>query len=116
MTNLVTERTREIGVRMALGAAPRQVLVMVLGSAASLVAVGLGIGVIGALALTRSLSSLLFGVTPEDAHDHGVGAGDADGRRVTPPDLILISVSYKHLPISFSSHRSARGILHAGAH
>jgi putative ABC transport system permease protein len=67
MTNLVTERTREIGVRMALGAAPRQVLVMVLGSAASLVAVGLGIGVIGALALTRSLASLLFGVTPEDA-------------------------------------------------
>jgi putative ABC transport system permease protein len=67
MTHLVTERTREIGVRMALGAAPRQVLVMVLGSAASLVAVGLGIGIIGALALTRSLSSLLFGVAPEDA-------------------------------------------------
>jgi hypothetical protein len=67
MTHLVTERTREIGVRMALGAAPRQVLVMVLGSAASLVTVGLGIGIIGALALTRSLSSLLFGVAPEDA-------------------------------------------------
>ena len=67
MTHLVTERTREIGVRMALGAAPRQVLVMVLGSAASLVALGLGIGIIGALALTRSLSSLLFGVAPEDA-------------------------------------------------
>jgi ABC-type antimicrobial peptide transport system permease subunit len=66
MTHLVTERTREIGVRMALGAAPRQVLVMVLGSAARLVGVGLGIGVIAALALTRSLSSLLFGVAPED--------------------------------------------------
>jgi putative ABC transport system permease protein len=67
MTHLVTERTREIGVRMALGAAPRQVLVMVLGSAATLVAVGLGIGIVGALVLTRSLSSLLFGVAPEDA-------------------------------------------------
>ena len=37
-------------------------------------------------------------------------AGDADGRRVTPPDLILISVSYKHLPISFSAHRWARAL------
>ena len=115
MTNLVTERTREIGVRMALGAAPRLVPVMVLGSAASLVAVGLGIGVIGALALTRSPREPAVRRNPRGRNDHGVGAGDADGRRVTPPVLILISVSYKHLPISFSSHRSARGILHAGA-
>jgi putative ABC transport system permease protein len=66
MAHLVTERTREIGVRMALGAAPRRVLAMVLGSAAKLAASGIVLGVIGALVLTQSLSSLLFGVTPQD--------------------------------------------------
>ncbi len=67
MAHLVAERTREIGVRMALGAAPGDVLAMVLRSAATLAAGGIALGVVAALMLTRSLSSLLFGVTPADA-------------------------------------------------
>jgi len=67
MAHLVAERTREIGVRMALGAAPGDVLAMVLRSAATLAAGGIALGVVAALMLTRGLSSLLFGVTPADA-------------------------------------------------
>ena len=77
MAHLVAERTREIGVRMALGAAPGDVLAMVLRSAATLAAGGIALGVVAALMLTRGLSSLLFGVTPADADDARVGIGAA---------------------------------------
>jgi ABC-type antimicrobial peptide transport system permease subunit len=63
MSYLVTQRTREIGVRMALGATRRQVLVLVLREAGSMTLLGVGLGVAGALVLTRSMSSLLFGVS-----------------------------------------------------
>lgn len=66
MAYLVTQRTREIGVRMALGARPADVLRMVLGRGVKLAAVGLIIGGAAALLLTRALASLLFGVTPND--------------------------------------------------
>jgi putative ABC transport system permease protein len=62
----VARRTSEIGTRMALGASPWNVLRLVLGQAITLVALGLILGLAGALALTRSLSSLLFGVRPDD--------------------------------------------------
>jgi putative ABC transport system permease protein len=62
----VAARTPEIGVRMALGAKPRDVLVMVLGDGMKLVSAGTALGLLGALALTRLLSGLLYGVAPSD--------------------------------------------------
>ena len=60
------QRTREFGIRLALGAQRRDVLRLVLGQGVKLVLVGLLIGIGGAFALTRLMSSLLFGVTPWD--------------------------------------------------
>jgi len=62
----VTQRTHEIGVRMALGAQIVDVLKLVLRRAMLLAVVGIGIGVAGAVAVTRYLASLLFGVKPID--------------------------------------------------
>lgn len=63
----VTQRTREFGVRMALGAQRANVLAMVVKQGLSLVLAGLAIGMAGALVLTRVLTTLLFGVEPTDA-------------------------------------------------
>jgi putative ABC transport system permease protein len=62
----VTERRAEIGIRMALGASPRAVLALVMKEGAVLVAAGALAGVAGALVLTRSLATLLYGVKPTD--------------------------------------------------
>jgi putative ABC transport system permease protein len=62
----VTARTNEIGVRMSLGAAPGQVLRMVLGEGGILLVLGLVIGVGGSLVLARLMQGLLFGVSPTD--------------------------------------------------
>ncbi len=62
----VTQRTREIGIRMALGANPSQVLGGVLREGMLLAAIGVAIGIAGALAATRLLESLLAGVSPHD--------------------------------------------------
>jgi len=66
MAYSVAQRTREIGVRMALGASSRGVLGMVLGQATATAAVGVVIGIAGAFALTRWMQSQLFGVSPTD--------------------------------------------------
>ncbi|HEU5218031.1 MAG TPA: ABC transporter permease [Gemmatimonadales bacterium] len=62
----VAQRTREIGIRMALGADTRSVRSLVLGQGARMVATGLLIGVAGAFAGARGLSTLLYGVAPHD--------------------------------------------------
>jgi putative ABC transport system permease protein len=66
MAHAVRRRTREIGVRMALGAAPADVLRMALGGGLRLVLAGAALGVAGALALTRLASGVLYGVTASD--------------------------------------------------
>jgi predicted permease len=62
----VSQRTHEIGIRMTLGAERRDVLRLVVGQGMILTLMGLGIGIVGALGLTRFLSSMLYGVTPDD--------------------------------------------------
>ncbi|HEY1939109.1 MAG TPA: ABC transporter permease [Candidatus Angelobacter sp.] len=62
----VTQRTREIGVRVALGAEPHSIVRMIIASGARMVLIGGGAGLIGAFALSGLMKSLLFGVGPRD--------------------------------------------------
>ena len=66
MTFAVTSRTRDIGIRLALGARPGGILALVLRRGLLLTGVGIALGCAGAFALTRFLASLLFGTTPTD--------------------------------------------------
>ncbi len=63
---VVSQRTREIGVRMALGAREQDVSLMVIKQGASMALVGVAVGLAGAFGLTRLMGSLLFGVAPTD--------------------------------------------------
>ena len=63
----VGQRTREIGIRVALGAGRPEVIYLVMQEALVLTAVGLGVGLVSALALTRLLRTLLFETTPTDS-------------------------------------------------
>ncbi|HJU87782.1 MAG TPA: FtsX-like permease family protein, partial [Gemmatimonadaceae bacterium] len=62
----VTQRTRELGIRLALGAEPGSVKRMVVSQGMALVLVGLAVGLAGSFALTRVMSGLLYGVAPTD--------------------------------------------------
>jgi ABC-type antimicrobial peptide transport system permease subunit len=66
MSYTVAQHTREIGIRMALGAQPGAILKLVVGRGLVLVSVGVAIGVLASFGLTRFIEHMLFGVTPTD--------------------------------------------------
>ncbi len=63
---LVVQHTREIGIRIALGAQRRDVLRMVLGDGAKMALIGVAVGIVAALGLTRLMRSVLYGVSATD--------------------------------------------------
>jgi putative ABC transport system permease protein len=66
LAHTVTQRSREVGIRMALGAAPSDVLRLILGQGLGLAGIGLAIGLVVSAAVTRLMRALLFGVSPTD--------------------------------------------------
>lgn len=72
---LVSQRTREIGIRLALGATPRHVLRLLIGQGMKLTLIGVTIGIVGAVVVTRLMRNLLFGVAPTDLMIFGISTG-----------------------------------------
>jgi putative ABC transport system permease protein len=63
---LVSQRTREIGIRLALGATPRHIMGLIMGQGLKLTLIGVAIGIAGAIAVTRLMRNLLFAVASTD--------------------------------------------------
>jgi ABC-type antimicrobial peptide transport system permease subunit len=84
----VTQRTREIGIRVALGAAPRQVLLPVIREGLVLAVTGIAIGLVGAFLAARALSAFLF----------GVGAGDPVTFGGVAALLLFVALIASYLP------------------
>jgi predicted permease len=94
MSYVVTLRTQEMGVRMALGAKPGDIARLVLGQGVRLVVTGLVLGLIGAALLTRLLSTMLFGITPTDPVTYAMVAGV----------LALTAVAACQIPVWRATH------------
>jgi ABC-type antimicrobial peptide transport system permease subunit len=71
LAHVVSRRRRELGIRVALGAARRGVVALVVGQGIGIAAVGLVLGLAGSLAVSRLLSGFLYGVTPTDPLTYG---------------------------------------------
>jgi len=71
----VTQRTNEIGVRMALGASPRNIIALVLREGMAMAVAGVVLGTAISYVATRLLTALLFGITPTDAVSFALAAG-----------------------------------------
>jgi predicted permease len=84
----VSQRTQEIGVRMALGAGRRDVLRLILGQGVRLAAIGIVVGLLGAFATTRFIKTVLYNVTPTDPFSFAVVAGF----------LTLVAVAASYVP------------------
>jgi len=82
MALTVTQRTRELGIRMALGAERTNIFRLVLSQGMSLIAIGIGIGLIGAIAAGRALMSLLY----------NVGALDGGAVIIAVSSLVLVAL------------------------
>ena len=74
MSFTATERTREVGIRMAMGARPREVIGMLVGQGLRMVSLGLAVGLAGAMALSSVFASLIYGVHAFDPVSLGLGA------------------------------------------
>lgn len=90
VTYSVSQRTREIGIRIVMGAEQRAVLQFVLRQSLVLITIGIGVGIFGAFAFTRCLQSLLFGLTPRD------------------PATFVFAVGFISLVAGFSAYVPAR--------
>ena len=75
LSYMVTERQREIGIRMALGAGNNQVVGLVMGQGMGIAVLGIVLGVVGAYGLSRLTASLLYGVSPSDPLTYATVAG-----------------------------------------
>jgi ABC-type antimicrobial peptide transport system permease subunit len=101
----VAQRTREIGIRIALGAKPERVRWLVIGHGLLLAGVGLAIGIGGAFALTRLFSSLLYGITPTDPLTFGAVGGL----------LLLVAFAASYLPARWATRVDPNVALRAEA-